>query len=176
MAADHHSASTNFSFDVVQLMTSPYHLKLRQQPRRSSEHEPTSATAPGVDCFPCTKKHQELFLGSQIPDCCWKTWEEVLGLVRTKAAFTMSGYIVRLDRAILTKLRDSFYDSAVGMIRAPPTGERWRVWAPDVTWRRVMTHPKVNWFMAKPMIGIQRPSWSNLEGKNVSYPVPKGLM
>eukprot|EP00918_Siedleckia_nematoides_P086310 GHVU01189963.1.p1 GENE.GHVU01189963.1~~GHVU01189963.1.p1 ORF type:complete len:201 (+),score=13.94 GHVU01189963.1:80-604(+) len=172
MAADHHSASTNFSFDVVQLSTAPYSLKLRLQPRRTSKHGPT--TASGVDCFPCTRKHQELFLGSQIPDCCGKTWEEVLGLVRADAAKLTSGYIVRLDRAILTKLRDVFYDSAVALNNDYSDGNL-KSQALDVIWRRVMRNPDVNWFVAKPMLGIQRPSWSDILGKKVSYPVPSQL-
>eukprot|EP00918_Siedleckia_nematoides_P086307 GHVU01189958.1.p2 GENE.GHVU01189958.1~~GHVU01189958.1.p2 ORF type:complete len:170 (+),score=13.81 GHVU01189958.1:78-512(+) len=144
MAADHHSPSTKFSFDVVQLSTSPYDLQLRHQPRRSTEHGSTNDTAAGVDCFPCTKEHQELFLGSQIPDCCGKTWEELLGLVRPDAAYTSSGYIVRLDRAILAKLRDAFYFSAVTMNRDYSAYSlRWM--AHDVTWRSVMRDPQVNW-------------------------------
>eukprot|EP00918_Siedleckia_nematoides_P086297 GHVU01189945.1.p1 GENE.GHVU01189945.1~~GHVU01189945.1.p1 ORF type:complete len:200 (+),score=16.96 GHVU01189945.1:80-601(+) len=169
MAADHHSASTNFSFDVVQLSTSPYDLVLRPQPRRTSKHGPT--TASGVDCFPCTRKHQELFLGSQIPDCCGKTWEEVLGLVRTDAAYHNSGYIIRLDRAILTKLRDIFYYSAVA-VNKDYSFANVRVQALDVLWRRVMRDPDVNWFLAKPMLGRQRPSWSDIERKYMAYEVP----
>eukprot|EP00918_Siedleckia_nematoides_P006126 GHVU01013313.1.p1 GENE.GHVU01013313.1~~GHVU01013313.1.p1 ORF type:complete len:222 (+),score=27.97 GHVU01013313.1:1350-2015(+) len=138
ISADYYSAATDFTFDVIQMTTGGYDFEVRPQETRGGKRKPTAA---GVDCFPCTKKHQKLFLGSGIRNCCGQTWEEVLGLVRAIHTKTTAGYIVKLNQRILTLLRDQFRLSAVHMDRQ----EYPEVWAADMAWLRLQGRNDIRW-------------------------------
>eukprot|EP00918_Siedleckia_nematoides_P008039 GHVU01017460.1.p1 GENE.GHVU01017460.1~~GHVU01017460.1.p1 ORF type:complete len:391 (-),score=51.43 GHVU01017460.1:58-1230(-) len=143
LSADHYGTSTNFSFDVVQLATHDWKFDVAPQPRRTrlTAIMPWRWTKAGVDCFPCTKENQKLFLGSSDYDCCDRTWEQLLGLIQPRTAVGAAGYIVKLNRRILTLLRDVFQASAVHLAR----GEREQDWALDMLWSRIMRRDDVHW-------------------------------
>eukprot|EP00918_Siedleckia_nematoides_P050737 GHVU01111114.1.p1 GENE.GHVU01111114.1~~GHVU01111114.1.p1 ORF type:complete len:389 (+),score=34.63 GHVU01111114.1:539-1705(+) len=168
MQADYNGNTTHFRFDVVQLATHNWDYKFKKQKVRGPVK---NATAAGVDCFPCTRQHQELFLGSGIQDCCGKTWEELLGLVKVKRARTASGYIVKLERRILTMLRDAFLESAVHM-NHHEQGEKWAL---DVLWNRIKRMPDVNWYITKPLLAGWYITFSDIEKVAMKYSPNKQL-
>eukprot|EP00918_Siedleckia_nematoides_P026379 GHVU01056881.1.p1 GENE.GHVU01056881.1~~GHVU01056881.1.p1 ORF type:complete len:236 (+),score=20.53 GHVU01056881.1:58-765(+) len=169
LAADEHTRETGFQFDVLQVATSWYGYRSKKQPTRGPVPHATPA---GTDCFPCTKVVQSRVLGGEKDvDCCGKTWEELLNIIGAERTHTTAGYLVKLERRILTMLRDSFLESARGMA----TSQIYEKFAIDVVWQRIQQREDVRWYLTRPLLGQQRPSFSDIERRARDNPIPADL-
>jgi len=68
-------------------------------------------------------------------------------------------------------IADHYYDSLINNLKEGVLGLMQTKFKPlfalDVYWRKLMV--KDNWFMVRPVLAVQRPSYSDIENRNVDY-------